>query len=261
VVEAELLTAMTLRNFNRILLGVVVLASMSLAGCSGLRRAPSDDDRVLRHVVQPDETLEDLADDYYGNTRRAREIRRFNDIGRGDDVKPGTELRIPMTGGDMVTLQRRRTARGPYNKGLALAERGSLLDASVEFREAVELDPRFAEACFNLGVTYQRMGAHEKALEQFRDAVGLRSENADYCYALGGSYFHLERFDRAVKEFRRALKLDPFHLKARYSFAASLEKVGKTRDARREWRKYIQLDPSSAWADKARARLDALEAQ
>lgn len=251
---------MILRVRPRPAAAVAVAFSLAIiAGCATHR--PGPDDRVLRHVVAEDETLADLADDYYGNPRRAGDIRRFNDIDRGDAPAPGTELRIPMTPRDMETLERRRAARIPYNEGLELVADGDYLDASVRFREAVELDARFAEARYNLGAVYQRMGTYEKAFDEFEEAAQLRPDNADYRFAAGGARFHLEQYDRAVREFRRALDIDPFHLRARYSLAAALEKLGRTRDAREQWRHYLKLDDDSAWADKARARLEALEAQ
>lgn len=243
----------------RALLAITLVAA--LAGCSAFQRQPREGDRVLLHVVQEDESLADVADDYYGNSRRARDIRRFNDLDRGEDPEPGAELRIPMTPKDMEALGRRRRARVPYAAGVDLVAERSFVDASIKFREAIELDPRFAEARYNLGATYQRMKAHEKALEEFKEAAELRPDNPTYCFAVGGSYFHLERYRRAADEFRRALKLDPFHLQARYSLAATLEKLGRTSEARREWRKYLDLDSTSAWADEARSRLEKLGEQ
>jgi tetratricopeptide (TPR) repeat protein len=243
-------------TYRRAAAVVIVMAAMLHWGCATHR--PGPDDRVLRHVIAEDESVEDLADEYYGDAGRAREIRRFNDIGRGDDPDAGTELRVPMTPDDLAALERRRAARVPYNAGLKLVRDGSYLDASVRFREAVELDPRFAQGHYNLGAAYQRMGANEKALDEFEEAASLRPKNADYRFAVGGAYFHLEKIDRAVREFRRALEIDPFHLQARYSLAVALEDAGRLDDARAEWRRYLEIDSDSAWADRARARLDAL---
>jgi tetratricopeptide (TPR) repeat protein len=235
---------------------MVIMAATLHWGCASHR--PGPDDRVLRHELGEDESVEDVADEYYGNARRARDIRRFNDIGRGDDPEAGTELRIPMTPDDLGALERRRAARIPYNAGLKLVRDGSYLDASVRFREAVELDPHFAQAHYNLGAAYQRMDANEKALDEFKEAASLRPKSADYRFAVGGAYFHLGKPDRAVREFRRALEIDPFHRQARYSLAAALEDAGRLDDARAEWRRYLEIDSDSAWADRARARLEAL---
>lgn len=240
-------------------MAMALAAAALVAGCAGPRHGPND--RVLSHVVEEGESLEDVAAEYYGSTRRAREIGRFNDIDRGEEPVAGSELRIPMTSKDMAFLERRRRARVPYNAGLELVTEGSWLDASVRFREAIELDPDFAEAHYNLGTTYQRMKSQEKARDEFEKAVHLRPDDADYHFALGGACFHLEHYRQAEREFRRALDIDPFNLRARFSYAATLEKLGREDAARREWRRYLELDDSSEWADKARARLEALGGQ
>jgi tetratricopeptide (TPR) repeat protein len=255
---------MTRHQRNRplaLMLVAAIAAIAAAAGCTMLERRPGEGDRVLSHVVRPGETLEDLADDYYGDPRRAREIRRFNDIDRGETPEPGAKLDIPMSAKDMQTLDRRRRARVPYNEGLELVEGGSVLDASTLFRRAIDLDPRFAEAHYNLGATYVRMKAYEKARDSFKKAAKLRSDNADYRYAIGSAHFHLERYDRAANEFRKALKIDPYHLKAAYSIALAYEKMQHSKRAKKYWRLYLRLDDSSEWADEARKRLQSRESQ
>lgn len=235
---------------------IAVLAAYS--GCARKTRKPVEGEKVLTHEVTGGETLESIADTYYGDPDRADEIRQFNLL-ESDELTTGDVVRLYMSPEDMEALARRKRARVPYNAGLDLAAQGAYLEAIADFKEAVELDPDFAEARYNLGVTYQKMDAHEKAVEQFERAIDLRSKNPDYYYAIGNSFFHLQRYDRASKEFERALKFNPRHMKAQYSLAASLEKAGNTVRARREWRRYLDLDSDSEWAERARARLAELE--
>ncbi len=223
-------------------------------GCAQKIREPVPGEKVLSHVVKPGESLEDIADDYYGDPDRADEIRDFNRLG-DDEVNEGDVLRVYMVPKDLETLGRRERARVPYNTGLELVARGSFLDATAEFREAARLDPDFAEAQYNLGVTYQKLDAHDKAIEAFARAVRLRAKNSDYHYAIGGSYFHLGRYDEAVQAFEKALLFNPANIKAQYSLAAALEKDGKLSRARKAWEKYLEMDSDSDWADRARSRL------
>lgn len=233
-------------------------ASAMYTGCARKMRKPVEGEKVLTHEVTPDETLETIADTYYGDPERGDEIREFNLL-ETDELTAGDVLRVYMTPEDMEALALRKRARVPYNAGLNLAAQGAYLEAITKFKEAVELDPDFAEARYNLGVTFQKLDAHEKAVEEIERAVKLRSKNPDYHYAMGNSYFHLQRYDRAAREFERALKLNTDHLKAQFSLAASLEKSGNTARARREWRRYLELDGDSEWAKRARARLAELE--
>jgi tetratricopeptide (TPR) repeat protein len=227
-------------------------------GCGQRTRKPVEGEKVLTHVVAGGESLETIADDYYGDPERAQEIREFNLL-EADDLSEGEVVRVYMTPDDMEALGRRKRARVPYNAGLDMARKGAYLDAVAEFIRAVELDPGFAEAAYNLGVTYQKLDSHDKAVEQFEYAISLRSGNSRYYYAVGNSYFHLERYDRAVRAFEQALSADPNHLKAQYSLAASLEKTGNNARAKREWQRYLDMDSDSEWAQRARARLAELE--
>jgi tetratricopeptide (TPR) repeat protein len=245
-----------LRDLLAPLAAVVLLAV--LHGCAQKARKPVEGEKVLTHVVADGETLENIADDYYGDPDRADEIREFNLL-ESEELDPGATVRVYMAPDDMEFLTRRKRARIPYNAGLDLAARGSYLDAINRFKEAVELDPSFVEAIYNLGVTYQKLDAHDKAVEQFELAVDIRSGDPDYHYAIGNSYFHLGEYDRAARAFERALKSKPNHLKAQYSLALSLQKSGKTTRAGREWRRYLEMDSDSDWADRARAHLAGLE--
>jgi len=239
-----------------VLAGIAAVALLS--ACAG-RRGGVEGEVVMRHTVKSGETLTEIATDYYGDPDRARDIARFNDLEKGDDVRPGQVLGVPMTPDEMETLHRREEARVPYNAGLDAAARGSFLDAAARFREAVTMDPSFAEAYYNLGVTYQRVRGHERAADALREAVERRPDNADYRYALGTSYYHLGRYGDARRAFEAALRIQPGHLEAQYSLALSLEKLGEKARARRAWEQYLTLDDASEWAAEAREHLRSLE--
>lgn len=246
------------RRVTRFALLTAVASLMAAWGCGQKTRKPVEGEKVLTHTVGVGETLEEIADDYYGDPGRADEIREFNQLDAGD-VTGGDVIRVYMTPDDMTTLATRKRARVPYNAGLDMARRGAYLDAVNQFVRAIELDPGFAEAAYNLGVTYQKLDSHEKAVEQFEYAIERRPDVSHYHYALGNSHFHLRRYDRAVASFDRALAVDPNFLKAQYSLAAALEKTGNAARAKREWRRYLEMDSDSEWANRARARLADLD--
>ncbi len=243
------------RRYGALLFALSVVALA--AACTGVR-GPVEGERVVRHTVEQGETLESIADEYYGDADRADELARFNDVD-SDRIRGGDVLRIPVTPREMAGLERREYARGPYNRGLELVARGSFLDASAAFREALEMDPDFAEAHYNLGVTYQKLMSYDRAANQFKKATRLRPRNVEYRYAAGGAYFYLNRYHDAIKWFRKTLEVDPRHLKAQYSLAVSFERDAQPNKARRAWRRYLELDSSSDWAAEARQRLELLE--
>lgn len=236
---------------------VAGVASMALswAGCAS--RGPVEGEKVLNHTIERGETLEQIAEDYYGDAGRADDIARFNEIS-GGALAPGTVIRVSMTPDEMKELHYRKQARAPYNDGLELASRGSYLEAAERFQQAVAFDRGFADAWFNLALTHQRMGVLDKAVDEYRKAVKLRPDNVDYRYALGGAFFYVERYRDAIATFEKALKKNPKHRKSQYSLALAFEKTGDTGRARAAWERYLELDSASEWADEARRHVEAL---
>ncbi len=228
----------------------------SLFGCSQKYRKPVEGEVVLNHTVREGETTADIADDYYGDADRSRDLEKFNDI--NGDPAPGDVVRVPMTPGEMTTLHSRQAARVPYNSALDLVERGAYLDATTKFRRAIELDPKFADAHYNLGVTYQRMKSYDHALESCQTAARLRPNNADYHVGVGNARFYSNDYSAAAVSYQQALALNVRHLKACYSLAVCYERLRRINDARVQWYRYLELDSSSEWADEARKHIEEL---
>jgi len=231
--------------------------ALALWGCAKEIREPEG--KVYLHKVAEGETLEDIADEYYGNPGRASFIGEFNGISGGESPAPGTVLRVPMTLGDIERMKTHEQANVPYNEGLALAEKASYIDAMEKFREAIALDPGFADARYNLGVTLYMVKSYEKSKEELERAVELRPRNPKYLFALGNSLFHLEDVGKAASTFETVMDLDPSNAKTLYSLAVCYEKLGEKEKAIAAWRRYLELDAASAWGIEAKKRLDALE--
>ncbi|MFQ5672707.1 MAG: tetratricopeptide repeat protein [Nitrospinales bacterium] len=121
---------------------------------------------------------------------------------------------------DEVTLWADVAAKSPgkgrahYNLGLALALRGTVGPAVMEYNRALTIDPKNVEARLNLGVAYLQMNFPEKAVEQYRLALALRPDYADAYYNLGVAYAQLEKKDKAAAYYRKTLSIDPGYAKA-----------------------------------------------
>ncbi len=245
-----------MKNFICIVLCVFCAASM-LQSCARRVRAPDDGGRVILHRVGENESLEQIAEDYYGDPDRANDLRDYNELSKGTPSS-GTYIHVPLTQAELVALERREKARVPYNEGLKLAARGAFVDAVERFKESLATDPDFFDARYNLGVTYQNMKAYDQALEQFRRLARTRKGDAKYAFAAGYCYFYMDRYDQAVKWFKKVLALEPDHAQAQFALAATYEKKGDVEQARIAWRRYLQIDSGSEWAAEARKRLESL---
>jgi len=234
---------------------VIGAAVLCATGCA---KRGTTGDTVFLHEVRDGETLEIIADDYYGDPSLSSTLAAYNEVSE-KWVAPGTVLRVPMSDDDVERRRIREKALVPYNSGLELVAGSAYVDAVSRFREAIEIDPGFADAHYNLGVTFQKMKAYDRARDELRTACRLRPFDPRYFYALGNANFHLQRYDDAAEAFEAVLEQDPVHKKAAYSLAISYEKLERFNDARVAWERYLELDSRSTWAAEARKHLERLQ--
>ena len=75
--------------------------------------------------------------------------------------------------------------------------------------QAVQLDPKSAEAYVARGGSYHLLGQHEKGIEDRSRAIGLEPGSALGWTARGNAYFLMGRYDEALADLEQAAKLDP----------------------------------------------------
>jgi spermidine synthase len=99
--------------------------------------------------------------------------------------------------------------------GLALAERGDLDVAIVEFRRALALDPENGATHWHLGAALASRGANAEATTHLARAVELDPRNSQAHSDLGLMFAMQGKFDEAVDHLEQALALDPQSAEAR----------------------------------------------
>ncbi len=135
-------------------------------------------------------------------------------------------------------------------QGYLLAGRGSIDQSIVEFRHALDLDPKYALAYAGLGEAYWRKyGSTEErhwvddAWAQARRAVELNPRLAATHLTLailnGGTGHSAD----AIRECREAIRIDPTSHQAYAELAHALEQSGNTQEAEATLRKAIELRP------------------
>ncbi|MFH1755839.1 MAG: tetratricopeptide repeat protein [Candidatus Latescibacterota bacterium] len=232
-------------------------SALLLLGCGRQVRTPADGGKVVLHRIDEGESLEEIAENYYGDPGRAGDLRDYN--GLADEApSAGTFIHVPLTREELRALEKREEARIPYNEGLQFAARGAYVDAVEKFKASLVADPDFLDARYNLGVTYQNMKAYDQALKQYNLLARWQKRKPKYAFATGYCYFHLNRYDRAVQWFDEVLALDREHTQAQFALAATYEKMGDVEQAKRAWRRYLQMDSGSEWAAEAKKRLESL---
>ena len=129
--------------------------------------------------------------------------------------------------------------------------------ALAYFNQAIEEDPRYAQAFSGLADTYALLGDWQYAVMTPKEALPKAKAAAIKALELDGALgeahnslaFCLDGFDwdfnSAGKEFRRAIELNPGYATAHHWYAWHLSLLGRYEEAIAEMRKAENLDPLS----------------
>jgi tetratricopeptide (TPR) repeat protein len=131
----------------------------------------------------------------------------------------------------LVILSRSSTAqtvRSHVGEGNRVYEKGRYTDAEVEYKKALEKNPKSKEAQFNLGNSYYKQQRFDEALREYGNTgVAMKSpeERAETYYNLGNSLYRSNKFQEAIEAYKRSLKLNPNDDDARYNLQMARAKL------------------------------------
>jgi Tetratricopeptide repeat len=126
-------------------------------------------------------------------------------------------------------------AEAYYNLALTLKDQEQVDEAIATYREALRIRPDFFEARFNLGSLLRRQGLVPEALEAFEIAVGQHPDHTEAHYRLGLCYYNDNQLDKAMECWRRAMDLQPEYPEARRNRALVWLRQGKYEQGWAEW--------------------------
>lgn len=160
----------------------------------------------VRHEVQPDQTLPELASIYFGTARKAGLIREYNFLD-DDELEPGTELLVPIP---RVTVQ---PGRLPEPDPAAQSRAEQHRQTQDRARSAVAA----ARASWRAG---EYAGVRDALIELDMDYLAT-AEVIEVGVLLGSAWVAFDEPDKARAVFRKILArapdhmLDPYHASPR----------------------------------------------
>lgn len=104
-------------------------------------------------------------------------------------------------------------------------------EARLAYRQALELDPQFADAHTNLGRLYHQAGNVAQAEAHYRQAMALAPDDPIPCFNLGVLLDDLGRREEAAQMYRQALARDPQLADAHYNLGLLYEAMDRRTDA------------------------------
>jgi tetratricopeptide (TPR) repeat protein len=179
--------------------------------------------------------------------------------------------------------------------GVAAYAKGDIAGSVAQFTEAVDADPKNAEALNNLGQALVRSGRARDALPHFDQAIAVSDNIWTYHFNRAKAYAELKDWPRAIAgyrdaagifpqdyatafnlaralqasgdvngaidEFQRAINLAPAEPDFPLALASALETARRPADAVSAYRRFLEVQDSGPMAEKVRKRIEELESK
>ncbi|MCP4264620.1 MAG: tetratricopeptide repeat protein, partial [Candidatus Brocadiaceae bacterium] len=141
----------------------------------------------------------------------------------------------------------RKDLAGAYTaQALRLRKQSQLVEAEVQVREALRLQPNYPDAQNVLGVVLQEQNRLDEARQCFQLALQTSPQHAQLRLNYANLLSALHEFDAAIEEYKKALAMRPDHLKTLLNAGATLVEAKRSRPAIQLLERALQLDSNNA---------------
>lgn len=152
------------------------------------------------------------------------------------------------SGGGPIALRPLSTSPAAHEDAQTIFARGARRDAEGDrsgaerdYRHALALDPRLADAWLNLGAMLCEQGHCSEAVALFDEAIERCPDAALLHFNRAIALEDVGRDADALASYDRCLALDPTLADAHFNAARLHEKIGDARGALRHWSAYRRL--------------------
>lgn len=158
---------------------------------------------------------------------------------RVGELKPGA-LR-PLA--DLATKPKGDVAESAYRNGLESLWLGNYDSAVGYFENAVNKNPRRADAWVKVGYCKVKQGKNQEAIKAYLEALQLKPADADIHNKLGDAYYYAGRMRDAIDEYTEAIRLRPENAEFFYNLAIAYFESGNLTAASTHAKTLQRLDP------------------
>ncbi len=147
------------------------------------------------------------------------------------------------------------------NLGTTYAQMREWDKAITNFREVIS-DPFYRTpelAYYNLGMALMEKGELIEAVQELHTAVQLRPDFSRALNKHGVALFRLNRIQEAIKQFQKALELEPAYIEPYLNLGLAYMKYGKKDDAIQQFKFVIENSNDETLVNSARRYLEILE--
>jgi S1-C subfamily serine protease len=133
-------------------------------------------------------------------------------------------------------------AESLYRTGLDSLWLGNYDNALGYFENAVNKNPKRADAWVQVGYCKVKQGKNDDAIKAYQQALQLRPDSADVHNKLGDAYYYAGRLSEAIQSYSEAARLKPGNSEVHYNLALAYFESGNEDRGAAEARTLRSLD-------------------
>jgi len=143
---------------------------------------------------------------------------------------------------ELAPKNRTEVSESLYRTGLESLWLGNYDNAVGYFENAVNKNPKRAEAWVQVGYCKVKQGKNQEAIKAYQQALQLQPENAEFHNKLGDAYYFAGRLREAIESYTEAARLRPDVAETYYNLAVAYFESGNQEMAAKEARILQRLD-------------------
>ena len=121
-----------------------------------------------------------------------------------------------------------QTVRSHISEGNHVYNKSKYTDAEVEYKKALEKNPKSKEAQFNLGNSYYKQQRFDEAMREYSNSgasMKSQEERAATYYNAGNSLYQSNKYQDAINAYKQSLRLNPNDEDTRYNLQMARAKL------------------------------------
>ncbi|MFY9558357.1 MAG: tetratricopeptide repeat protein [Blastocatellia bacterium] len=161
----------------------------------------------------------------------------------------------------VAAQSRNKYAVEQLKTAIELKKKGDSIGAEAHYREAIRLDPDYAEAHYSYAILLADRGDINAAISESKKAIDIEKNYAEAHFNLALLLRKKNDKDGEIKEYERAIAAAPSYLSAHFNLANALVERGNYEAAIEHYQHYLRLAPKAKDADQVRQTIKKLQSQ
>ena len=120
-------------------------------------------------------------------------------------------------------------------------------DAAINaYKQALKINPDYAEGHNNMGIALKGNGALEASISSYKQALKIKPDYADAYYNMGNALQDNGDLEASIERYKQALKIKPYFAEAHNNMGSALKDKGDIEAATDSYKQALKIKPDYA---------------